>query len=114
MKLEIRPKCFPFDKHGNDVQDQMKNCVAFTAGGYYLPCCWMDTWRERQENKHGLFNEELNVNSGKTAKEIINSETWKKFYKMIFQDPDNVCQKCKDACGVLIHEDGSETNYWEQ
>ena len=31
MKLEIRPKCFPFDKDGNNVRNTMSNCIAFTA-----------------------------------------------------------------------------------
>ena len=113
MKLEIRPKCFPFDKDGNNVRYTMSNCIAFTASGNYLPCCWMDTFDCKRDNVHNLFDEELNVKSGKTPLEIISSPQWNNFYKLLFEDPDAACNKCKMACGHVIHDDGSEELYFK-
>ena len=111
VNISIEPKCFPFDKDGNDVE--MRQCPAHTAAGYLLPCCWLDRAVVAVENDtlNGVRVPELHLDN-KSYVEIINSEQWKDFYKQLFNDPANAHQICKECCGMVTIE-GKKTEYFK-
>ena len=114
--LHIEPKCFPFDKDGNDIRNQMLNCPAHTATGYLVPCCWMDRSIvvANDDDLNGVRVPELNLKTGITYKEIMESDNWKNFYKQLFQDPESSHDICKQCCGLITQEDGSVIEYWKK
>lgn len=115
-KLHIEPKCFPFNKDGNNIQSEMKNGPAHTATGYLLPCCWMDKSYvvANDDDLNGVRVPELNLNTGISYKEIMASDNWKKFYKQLFEEPEKSHKICKECCGWITRDDGNIIEYWKK
>lgn len=113
--LQIKPKCFPYDKDGNFVRSSMKNCPAHTASGYLLPCCWLDRASvvAKDDELNGVRVPELHLNTGITYKEIVESDNWKNFYKQLFEDPENAHKICKECCGWVTDENNEEKEYYK-
>jgi len=105
MQLKINPKCFPFDDEGNVMISQMSQCMAFSASGYYLPCCWIDNAHDKYENPNGIYDEELNAKEGMTPEKVLKSKQWKDFYHTILFKPEKAGSRCKTQCGVVIDGD---------
>ncbi len=99
--IQIEPKCFPYDKDGNNIRQEMGNCPAHTATGYLLPCCWLDRPDiiAEDDNINGVRVPELNLDTGITYKEIMRSENWKRFYRELFEQPEKAHPVCKECCG---------------
>ena len=113
VNISIEPKCFPFDKDGNKVFDSMNNCPTHTAAGYVLPCCWLDRAVVAAENDdlNGVRVPELHLDNI-TYEQIVKSDQWRKFYRQLFEDPENAHQICKDCCGVVTEANGNKTDYF--
>jgi len=111
MQLKIIPKCFPFLENGDIDINGMGQCMAFSASGYYVPCCWMDNAFDRKENPGGIYNKELNVKNGITPEDALNSRQWKNFYRKILFKPKEAGSRCKTSCGVIIDDDGNQHSY---
>jgi|TARA_R100000081_G_C4798489_1_gene162514 hypothetical protein len=113
--FHIEPRCFPFDKDGNNIKDKMQNCPAHTASGYLLPCCWLDRSNivANNDDLNGIRVPELHLRNKITYEQIMKSKQWKNFYKQLFEDPEKAHDICKECCGWVTHDDGSKQEFWK-
>ena len=86
--MTVDPKCIKGD-----------NCIAYSATGYLLPCCWADQIDRRLEFK-SLLKDKFRLDKVESIEEIINSDEWQSFYRGLLEDPDNAPSVCKLS---LIH-----------
>jgi len=116
MTVTIEPKCWPFDKDGNNIRNQMQNCPAHTASGYLVPCCWLDRSHivARNDTLNGIRVPELNLNTGITYKEIMESDQWRNFYKELLESPETAHQICRECCGWITEDDGTKIEYYKK
>jgi len=87
---KINPKCLSFKE------------LSYSATGYILPCCWVDTpvaliepQIERITQKH------LKVSNNEKIEDIINSKEWQNFFEELKTDPAILCQK---FCGIPLYQ----------
>ena len=77
--------------------------IVFTNRGYFLPCCECDTNRHRSEFEARGFNDSsLHIDNFKSIDDVsavFNSDTWQKFYKGLFDNPENAPTICQEFCG---------------
>ena len=66
------------------------------------------------DDLNGVRVPELNLKTGITYKEIMESDNWKNFYKQLFQDPESSHDICKQCCGWITQEDGCVIEYWKK
>ena len=96
MARLIYPKCLSGKGYG------------YSARGWMIPCCWLDplpkpmghgaqSMYDEVENK--FFTEELKLSNNDTLDDIINSDTWTKFYDDLIEDQSNALGVCKRYCG---------------
>jgi hypothetical protein len=89
---ECMPEFYPKNKYIRGI--------AYTATGYLLPCCWLDTPRLEQELlKYGLLDENLKLANNATVEDIIHSPQWQNFLNILISEQDNAPSKCKEKCG---------------
>lgn len=94
MKKELKPKCLKSDR-----------ALAFTATGYIVPCCWIDNeqgWKDETLSK--FYDNSLHLDNNKSIEDIVNSETWYKFFSTLINKPENASHSCKKFCSVEIDE----------
>ena len=84
--MTVDPKCIKGD-----------NCIAYSATGYLLPCCWADQIDRRLEFK-SLLKDKFRLDKVESIEEIINSDKWQSFYRGLLEDPDNAPSVCKNYC----------------
>lgn len=113
MQIRIKPKCWPVNENGERDDSLARMPPAFSANGYFFPCCWMEKTEYVEKNIHNLFDEELKITNIESVDEVFNSEQWKKFYMTMLFDPNNICDVCKIMCGVVIDHNEEEHEYWK-
>jgi len=84
--MTVNPKCI-----------KVYNCIAYSATGYQLPCCWADQIDRRLEFK-SLLKDKFRLDKVESIEEIINSDEWQSFYRGLLEDPDNAPSVCKNYC----------------
>lgn len=84
--MTVDPKCIKGD-----------NCIAYSATGYLLPCCWADQIDRRLEFK-SLLQKKFRLDKVESIEEIINSDEWQSFYRGLLEDPNNAPSVCKNYC----------------
>lgn len=83
------------------VDGRPQQMFASTADGYILPCCWCDSLYTRNDIENlNLFDNNLKIENVNSIDEIVYSDTWKNFYKVITEDADNAPACCKKKCSV--------------
>lgn len=72
--------------------------LTYSATGYILPCCYSDN--HNIEDFKFLMKEELSLNNvNDIHKDIINSDEWKNFFKLLLESPESAPRSCKYYCG---------------
>ena len=108
ISFEIDPVCVPFDKNGEEREQQ--NCVAFGSHGWYMPCCWCDQSQDTRNNYMDMYSKHLHASTGITPREVLESPEWQNFFKVIFEDPQNSSHVCQKYCGIINYDDGTKRN----
>lgn len=105
----LYPKCHPYyNVDGKKVMNKRSMGPAYTSTGQILPCCFCDTgypeWKKQFEY-YGLWDEHLNIKNVNSILEIMMSDEWYYFHKMLVERPNEAPSMCKWKCGVK-HEQG--------
>ena len=86
---KINAKCLSFKE------------LSYTATGYIMPCCWVDTPIALIEPQIArLRKEHLKLENNENIEDIINIKDWKEFFEELKTDPAILCQK---FCSVPLH-----------
>jgi len=96
---KIDPKCIEkLEKKSGSLD---RKGLGQSATGYLLPCCWKDpailSIQEIQDIKE-LFQDHLKIENVDTIEEIIFSDEWINFFKVLISDPENAPASCKRYC----------------
>lgn len=71
---------------------------AFSADGFVLPCCWLDTWYNRDHKIYGkLFDDSLHIDCNNSIDNIEYSDIWLEFLYLIDTNSDKL-DTCKMMC----------------
>ena len=101
---KLEPRCFPERFKGQkETSDAMNTMgIAYTSTGYLMPCCWLDDdIRHIKEYENlGLHDEELKLANNKSVEDIVYSEQWQNFTRILAEEPHNAPTKCKQKCGT--------------
>lgn len=91
--ITLKPRCIY-----NDQNKEVMG-IAYCSNGYLLPCCWLDGIQsEVQLTKLGLYDNELKLENNNSVDDIVHSTQWKKFIKILIEDPQNAPSKCHEKC----------------
>ena len=88
--VKVNPKCLAFKE------------LSYTATGYLVPCCWLDSpigWQEPQIKR--LMQKHLKLKNNEKVEDVINSKEWKEFFEELKTNPSLTCQK---FCSVPLHQ----------
>ena len=109
------PKCFPYwkiydKKLFNDFGEPVNYIsnvkgpkeITYSSRGFLLPCCWCDkAIHEEQLSQYGLFNEELKLENNDSVEDVLTSDIWRSFFKML-EDSDSIKpDTCIEKCSKL-------------
>lgn len=82
----IDPKCLSGDQgFGHD------------ASGYLLPCCWCANEIGFPQLKE-ITKEKFKISNANSIEEIVNSEEWVEFYRVLREEPEKAPSICKNFC----------------
>jgi len=98
--IKTEPRCFP-EQHKKE-KDFVQG-ITYTSTGYLMPCCWLDAGDLRFSNEYkklGLHDEELKLANNKCVEDIVYSEQWKNFTRILTEEPHNAPTICKYKCGT--------------
>jgi len=74
----------------------------YSAKGYILPCCWVDSYLDNATEEFKVFYQEKfklsNVED--VDKEILQSKEWLDFYKMLAETPEKAPKRCHSKCST--------------
>jgi hypothetical protein len=88
--IKIKPRCLDNNK--------LKE-LNYSASGYLLPCCWVDSDLDSIE-QFGLLNIHLKLENVKNIEEIMQSNEWNNLYRLLTEDQENAPDICKRHCGL--------------
>lgn len=94
---KLEPRCFPerFKKEKEIMG------IAYTSTGYLMPCCWLDEIHYINEYKKiGLHDEELKLSNNECVEDIVYSEQWQNFRRILVEEPHNAPTICRYKCGT--------------
>ena len=81
-------------------KDTVRRGIAYTSQGYIVPCCWLDTQLADEDLTNlGMYDEELKLANNDSVEQIINSNQWRNFIRIISEDQEKAPVKCKLWCG---------------
>lgn len=92
--------------------------LMYSATGFLLPCCLCDSTKENHDEfaALGFFDENLKVENVDNFNDIVTSEVWNDFYKMLEDNPHGLGlpHECVKFCGVpyvnnLINDNSQRT-----
>ena len=69
---------------------------AYSATGYILPCCYADN--HNIEDFNSLMKDNLLIDNIENINDIINSNEWLNFFKLLKENPENAPRSCKYYC----------------
>jgi hypothetical protein len=103
----LRPKCMPFtyiDGKKKFISNLWPptttfNGPAYTAQGYFLPCCFCDGPKHYQEmTSWGFFDEDLHIDRNNSAEDILTSKVWRDWVNMLQHHPEQAPRVCHKKC----------------
>ena len=101
----IKPECMPYyydESNKQTYNTGVSQGIAYTTDGYLLPCCWCDAPSTRKDFVElGFYNESLKLKNNKSVEDILYTDAWKKFIKIIMQDSANAPRCCREKCGAI-------------
>lgn len=89
---KINPKCL-----------LTKRSLSLSNTGHLMPCCWLNT-KYTQKGIVQLFKSEHHLDNNSNINDIINSNDWKNFFKVLKEDPKNAPFTCKSFCNTDIDQ----------
>jgi MoaA/NifB/PqqE/SkfB family radical SAM enzyme len=104
---KLRPKCIESlikNKPGSLSRHGAKQ-LGHSATGYLLPCCWLDPSSSREQefdDTKDLFQDHLKIENVDTIEEILFSDEWINFFKVLVTDPENAPSSCQRRCRELV------------
>jgi hypothetical protein len=73
--------------------------IAYCSDGYLLPCCWLDTeWSKKTLVELGLYDNELKLENNNSVEDIVKSNQWKSFIRILQEEPELAPKKCHEKC----------------
>lgn len=79
--------------------------VAFSATGYFVPCCWCDDLNLFVDFKQ-ITQDKFHISNIKSPSDVFYSEEWKDLLHTIENDGKNAPAVCQEKCGrEWIHKD---------
>ena len=99
--MRLYPQCHPYWIE-DEKQTELKTIkvLTYTATGYVVPCCFVDTWDNKDYIDAGLFDEELKLENVSKVEDIILSKQWINFHKNLLEKPESAPSICKKNCSV--------------
>ena len=97
---KLNPKCLK----GKDL--------AYVPSGHLTPCCWTNTsWNEPYLKE--IFSDKMHIDNFNSVEEILSSKPWKRFFKMLKNNPENAPACCNTHCRVdtYIDTEGYKEKY---
>lgn len=76
--------------------------IAYVSSGHLLPCCWCDTTHETAKQQFidmGFFDEDLKLENNDKVEDILVSDVWTDFHKILLETPEFAPYVCKRKCG---------------
>ena len=73
---------------------------SYSCSGWLTPCCWVDGDIALKEFPQ-FFDESLKVDNVENVDEILLSDTWVDFYKVLTETPEKAPNTCWRYCGVF-------------
>lgn len=99
--IKIYPKCHPYwENDEKPFSPKIKN-ITYTARGYLLPCCWCDDVDNSEFKKLGFFDDNIKLENVNSVNDVLKSEQWVKFHKMILRKPEQAPKVCKERCSSV-------------
>lgn len=71
MPTKLDPKCL----------NNKQAAFAMTNQGELIPCCWLDTQEQRDEEDYQEFLKSSRIDDYDTIEEILLTDAWMEFYK---------------------------------
>ncbi len=78
----IDPKCINSDQR-----------ISYSSQGFLIPCCWF-------HDEEPFFQEKFRVENNDSIEDILLSEEWLDFYRMLQEEPERAPYTCHRKCGV--------------
>ena len=73
---------------------------SYSCSGWLTPCCWVDGyWAEKEFPQ--FFDKELKLDNVDDIDEILLSEVWIDFFKVLTETPEKAPNTCWRYCGVF-------------
>ncbi len=75
--------------------------IAYVSTGHLLPCCWCDTIHPKAKQQFidlGFFYEDLKLENNDTIEDILLSDVWIDFHKMLYERSEDAPYICKKKC----------------
>jgi len=73
---------------------------SLSSQGFIFPCCLLDNPEAHKEKYiKDFLDPKLNIRNVNDLSEIYESETFKGFYKMLIENPEDAPPTCKHHCG---------------
>ena len=75
--------------------------IAYVSTGHLLPCCWCDTIHPKAKQQFvalGFFYEDLNLENNDTIEDILMSDVWINFHRMLYERSEDAPYVCKKNC----------------
>ena len=82
-----------------DTKNIHSKPLVSTNDGYILPCCWADNCQKvRTRDFSELTKEHLKIDNVDSIEEIIESNEWIEFFRVLTEEPENAPITCKEKC----------------
>ena len=75
--------------------------AAYVSTGHLLPCCWCDTIHPKAKQQFvdlGFFYEDLTLENNDTIEDILMSDVWINFHRMLYERSEDAPYVCKKNC----------------
>jgi hypothetical protein len=107
--MRIYPRCHPYwDVDGEKITNNFPRGVTYSAKGYLMPCCWSDSGRQsniKDFDFFGFFEEALRLENVDNIDEILMSEEWMEFHRVLLEEPEHTPRMCRRRCGKIVDPD---------
>lgn len=96
--IKLYPRCHPYDPNSETPVVRKQKAVAYSARGWFMPCCWLDDIETDQIKEFGLLDDDIKVENVDKLEQIFLSRQWVHFHKMLVEHPENAPDICKNKC----------------
>jgi hypothetical protein len=84
--MKLYPRCLREEKP-----------VAFSATGYFVPCCWCDNANLFRDFKE-ITQEKFHISNIDSPDDVFESDEWKQLIDTIKNDGSNAPKVCRKKC----------------